>query len=72
MSQKGNNGLKKWAILTAIGLEMGAIIFLFVKLGLWLDENYNSGEKLYIIFGTLLGVAISLFLVIKQTNKLNQ
>ncbi len=72
MPQKGNNGLKKWAILTAIGLEMGAIIFLFVKLGLWLDDNYNSGEKLYIIFGTLLGVAISLFLVIKQTNKLNQ
>jgi F0F1-type ATP synthase assembly protein I len=72
MPQKGNNGLKKWAILTAIGLEMGAIIFLFVKLGLWLDDNYNSGEKLYIIFGTLLGVAISLILVIKQTNKLNQ
>lgn len=72
MSQKGNNGLKKWAILTAIGLEMGTIIFLFVKLGLWLDDNYNSGEKLYIIFGTLLGVAISLILVIKQTNKLNQ
>jgi|TARA_R100000541_G_C1870856_1_gene80773 F0F1-type ATP synthase assembly protein I len=67
------SGIKRWLILTAIGLEMGAIIYLFVQLGKWLDASYgDEGSKLYLIIGTLLGVAISLFLVVKQTNRLNK
>ena len=64
-------GIKRWAILSAIALEMGVVIYLFVQLGKWLDVTYNDGEKLYIILCTLLGVGISLFLVVKQTNRLN-
>ena len=66
-----STGLKRWATLTAIAIEMGVIIYLFVQLGKWLDTIYNDGEKLYIILCTLLGVGISLFLVVKQTNRLN-
>ncbi len=66
-----NNPVRRWATLSAIGFEMGAIIFVFVKLGVWLDQNYNpEGKALTVIF-TLIGVAGSLFLVVKQTNKLN-
>ncbi len=72
MSKKGNNGAKRWAILSGIGIQMGAIIFLFVKGGNWLDFNYNPEGKMYTIIFTLLGVAISLFLVLKQTNRLNK
>ncbi|OAB80207.1 AtpZ/AtpI family protein [Cochleicola gelatinilyticus] len=70
MSKK-DNSVKRWAILSAIGIEMGVIIFVFVKLGLWLDTEYNSGGKLFLILGTFVGISISLYLVIKQTNKLN-
>ena len=72
MSSKGNNGVKRWAILSGIGIQMGAIIYLFVKGGNWLDLNYNPEGKMYTIILTLLGVAISLFLVLKQTNRLNK
>ncbi len=72
MSSKDNNGVKRWAILSGIGIQMGAIIFLFVKAGNWLDFNYNSEGKIYTIILTLLGVGISLFLVLKQTNRLNK
>jgi len=72
MSNKGNNGVKRWAILSGIGIQMGAIIYLFVKGGNWLDLNYNPEGKMYTIIFTLLGVAISLFLVLKQTNRLNK
>lgn len=72
MSKKGNNGVKRWAILSGIGIQMGAIIYLFVKGGNWLDLNYNPEGKMYTIILTLLGVAISLFLVLKQTNRLNK
>jgi len=53
-----------------IGFQMGVTIYLFVLLGKWLDTTYNDGEKLYIIVMTLLGVAISLYAVIKQVNRI--
>ncbi|MGC1205950.1 MAG: AtpZ/AtpI family protein [Flavobacteriaceae bacterium] len=53
-----------------IGLQMGVTIYLFVLLGRWLDTNYNEGEKLYVIILTLLGVAISLYAVLKQVNRI--
>ncbi|RMA65957.1 AtpZ/AtpI family protein [Ulvibacter antarcticus] len=70
MDKKGNNNLKRWAVLSAIAIEMGVIIYLFVQLGKWLDLNYSDG-KLFTIICTLAGVGISLFLVVKQTNRLN-
>ncbi len=53
-----------------IGLQMGITIYLFVILGKWLDTNYNDGEKLYLIIMTLFGVAISLYAVLKQINRI--
>ncbi|MCW8980331.1 AtpZ/AtpI family protein [Altibacter sp.] len=69
-SKDPKNSLKRWAILSAIALEMGAIIYLFVQLGKWLDSQYSDG-RLFTIVCTLAGVGISLFLVVKQTNRLN-
>lgn len=66
-----NRGIKRWAILSAIAIQMGVIIFLFVQLGKWLDANYSDG-KTFLIICTLSGVAISLYLVLKQTNRLNK
>jgi len=71
VADKKDNGLKRWAILSGIGIQMGVIIYLFVKLGQWLDDKYSDGGKTFLIICTLVGVGASLFLVIKQTNKLN-
>lgn len=68
--QEPKKQLKNAAILTGIGLQMGVTIYLFVLLGKWLDTNYNAGEKRYIIIMTLLGVAISLYAVLKQVNRI--
>lgn len=71
MADKKDNGLKRWAILSGIGIQMGVIIYLFVKLGKWLDGKYSDDGKVFLVICTLVGVGASLFLVIKQTNKLN-
>ncbi|WP_369048046.1 AtpZ/AtpI family protein [Tenacibaculum sp. UWU-22] len=63
--------LKQVAVLSGIAIQMGVTIYLFSLLGNWLDTTYNDGKKLYIIITTLLGVAISLYLVIKQVNRIN-
>lgn len=49
---------------------MGAIIFLFVKLGKWLDSEYNPEGKAFLVVCTLLGVAASLYVVVKQLNQI--
>ena len=67
---KKDNPLKHLAILSGIGIQMGVIIYLFVLLGKWLDTTYNNGEKLFIIISTLLGVAVSLYVVVKQLNRI--
>ncbi|MBU3820681.1 AtpZ/AtpI family protein [Flavobacteriaceae bacterium XHP0103] len=50
---------------------MGVTIYLFVVLGKWLDNKFNQGDKLFIIISTLLGVAVSLYVVLKQVNRIN-
>lgn len=69
-NQKKNNPLKNVAVLSGIGIQMGVIIYGFVMLGKWLDNNYNEGGKLYLIIFTLLGVAIALYVVLKQLNRI--
>jgi F0F1-type ATP synthase assembly protein I len=49
---------------------MGLTIYLFALFGKWLDSEYNHGEKLYIIITTLIGVAISFYVVLKQVNRI--
>jgi F0F1-type ATP synthase assembly protein I len=71
VKEKPKNPLKQVAALSGIGIQMAIIIYLFVLLGKWLDTNYNQGNKLYVIIMTLLGVAISLYVVIKQVNRIN-
>ena len=70
-NQKPKGQLKNAAILTGIGVQMGVTIYLFVLLGKWLDTNYNNSEKLYVIIMTLIGVAISLYVVLKQIKKVS-
>ena len=67
---KKENQLKNAIQLSGIGIQMGVIIYVFVLLGKWLDTNYNNGDKLFIIITTLLGVAVSLYVVLKQLNRI--
>jgi len=50
---------------------MGITIYLFVLLGKWLDSEYNNGDKLFVIISTLLGVAVSLYVIVQQLNRIN-
>jgi len=69
--KKPKSTLKQVAALSGIAIQMGVIIYLFVLSGKWLDTNYNNGNELYVIITTLLGIVISLYLVIKQANRIN-
>ncbi len=62
---------KNALVLTVVAFHMGATIYLFVMLGKWLDNTYNNGARAYVIVATLMGVGISLYLTVKQLNRIN-
>ncbi len=66
------NQFRKYVALTGIAFQMGATIFLFAYIGEKLDAYYMFEEKWLTIVFVLLGVAISLYMVIKQLNKINK
>lgn len=71
-NQKTKEQLKQIAALSGIAIQMGITIYLFVLLGKWLDEKFgDSTSKTFLIIFTLIGVAISLYAVLKQIKKLN-
>ena len=63
--------LKNALVLTGVAFQMGATIYLFVMLGKWLDNTYNNGARAYVIVATFMGVGISLYLTVKQLNRIN-
>ncbi len=64
------NNLKNVAILSGIAFEMGAIIFLAAKAGIWLDEHYQTEKRVYTAIATLIGVAISIWVVLRQLKRI--
>ncbi|MEP1488909.1 MAG: AtpZ/AtpI family protein [Algibacter sp.] len=70
-NQNRGKQLKQIAALSGIAIQMGITIYLFVLLGKWLDTSFNPTGKAFLIICTLFGVAISLYAVLKQINKLN-
>ena len=65
-----NKNLRNIAMLSGIAFQMGAIIFLAVKGGNWLDIYYGTEKKIFTVIATLLGVAISIWLVLQQLKRI--
>ena len=60
------------AVLSGIAFEMGAIIFLAAKGGMWLDRHYQTEKRIFTAFATMLGVAISIWVVLRQLKRINR
>lgn len=77
MTKKNNNApesknYNKWLALINIPIQMGFIIFLFFKLGEWLDTNYPSPRIYYYKLLTIVGVFIALYNVYRQVNEIGK
>lgn len=69
--EKKNSRLKNWAILSGIGFQMGATIFICAWIGKELDERYPMEKNWFTIGFVLFGVAASLYVVLKQLKSFN-
>ncbi len=75
MKDKGSPSKKspisRYARFSGIAFQMGATIFLGAYLGRYLDDKYPSNKKWFTIGLTLFAVAISLYNILRQLNKIN-
>jgi len=73
MNQHGspkNKHLRNGVMLSGIAVQMGLIIFLAVKGGNWLDQHYQTEKRIFTVVGTLLGVAIAIWVVLQQLKRI--
>ena len=62
----------KYLGLAGAGLQMGITIYLFSYLGKWLDAKYPNEKGWYTIGFVLFAVFTTMYLLIKQVNRLNE
>jgi len=68
--QKGQlNTLVKFS---GIGIQMGVTIYLGVLAGNWLDAEFPNEKGWFKIIFTLLAVALSMYSVITEVNRMNK
>ena len=67
---KQDNPLKGIAALSGLGVQMGAIVYVFVHLGKWFDAYLNHSKKIFVAVGAISGVAVGLYVVLKQLKKI--
>ena len=64
--EKPSKTLRNVAVLSGIAIEMGVIIYLAARGGMWLDAHFQTEKRLFTAFCTLAGVGIALWVVLRQ------
>lgn len=72
MEKEKKSRLRNWAVLSGIGFQMGATIFVCAWIGKKLDERFPSNKNWFTIGLVLFGVFASLYIVLKQLKNLNK
>jgi len=67
---KQDKPLKNFAALSGLGVQMGVIIYVLVRIGKWLDAYFNPPKKIFVAIGAITGVALGLYVVLKQLKKI--
>ncbi len=70
--KKGSNTKNKWLVFTSMPIQMGVTIYLFYRLGAWLDLRYAVEGGWWMKGLTMVGVIVSMYQFIRQVNYLNK
>ena len=62
----------KWLSLINIPIQMGIIIFLFSKIGDWLDTKFPNPNTIFVKILTLLGVVLAFYNINRQLKEINE
>ena len=60
----------KWLVFSSLFFQIAIIIYFSVKAGIYLDLTYNSGENLFSLIFSILGIGVILFLIYNQSKRI--
>ena len=60
----------RWLALSGFGIQLGITIYVFIRLGQWLDRTYNT-DRTFTLVCVLVGLFVSLIILMQQLKKLN-
>jgi F0F1-type ATP synthase assembly protein I len=69
---KEKNKTNVYLRFSSLGLQMGGIIAFFTWLGTFLDKKQVNETPVWTIILSLFGVTASLYLVVKEVNKIDK
>ncbi|WDF67984.1 AtpZ/AtpI family protein [Sphingobacterium oryzagri] len=69
---KGGRRKNNWLVFTGMPIQMGVTIYVFYRLGAWLDTRYAVEGGWWMKGLTMLGVVLSMYQFIRQVNYLNK
>lgn len=72
MQPNKENSNKKWLVFTTIPMQIAVTIYVFYKIGNWLDKKYIITNEWGTKSVTLLGILVAMYQIISQVNKLNK
>ena len=67
-----DNPLKNFIKLSGLGIQIGVIVYIFIYFGKWIDLYLNNNTKTFVAIGAITGVALSLYVVLKQLEKIHK
>lgn len=67
-----DNPLKNFIKLSGLGIQIGVIVYIFIYFGKVIDLYLNINTKTFVAIGAIIGVAVSLYVVLKQLDKIHK
>ena len=67
-----DNPLKNFIKLSGLEIQIGVIVYIFIYFGKWIDLYLNNNTKTFVAIGAITGVAVSLYVVLKQLEKIHK
>jgi F0F1-type ATP synthase assembly protein I len=67
-----DSGLQNYGRYSGLAFQMIAIILAFVWMGKKIDEIYFQGRTIFIIILSLIGIAVALYVVLKDIIKIKK
>lgn len=71
-NKKTDSKINKWIVFTSMPIQMGVTIYIFYRLGIWLDVKFDSAGGWWSKGMTMFGVIASLYQFIKQANRISK
>ncbi|MCY4161137.1 MAG: AtpZ/AtpI family protein [Flavobacteriaceae bacterium] len=64
-----NHSYRNWLLFSSLVFQVALVMFLSVRLGLWLDNRYHHEDNIYTLGLVTIGMIVIIISIYRQTKK---